>query len=545
MYLRDYLHDIPLKVLKAIANSLNVTVEYQARIKLINAIDKAFWDGTLTRSLLNSLSDDHRRLLSIIAFSYDVGVSEKEIIKKIEKIIGINKLKIKKLIDDLLSLSLIGGIKENDAIYFCPRGVAEQIRKIFIRDVIKLHDESLPIPSSSPPNLLEDIFSLLSLIYKEDISLTLAGKIKKAFLDRAFSGSPTCSNTRLHISKDFRNTFIINYLKERKLVSYDNRKAQTTKKLSGWLELSMTERFQDIVSYALSYTLQDDFTVIAFTGLLVELPAGSCFDIKKLAYFLHSSTMSQGGFPRLESRVLGILNVLTQLSLFSFIEDRFIMTITGEQFFRNKNLPFDDNISGFFTMQPNFEVILGLELDPRVRFKLELLASRKNRDIALTYVVTQEGINRARERGMSAEETISFFKEHSRNPVPQNVQFSIESWVKNYGSIYFEDVVLMRFRDANTCNSIAHIPEVSPYVKEQLSSTVLVISSEHIPVITSIIKNAGYQPEVYGITVQDNASSGGKFIPNNINKLREKNKLSEIHDNFIFPEHLLSTQGKQ
>ena len=545
MYLRDYLHDVPLKVLKVIANSLNVTVEYQARIKLINAIDKAFWYGTLIGRLLNSLSDDHRHLLSIIAFSYDVGVSEKALIKKIEKITGINKLKIKKLIDDLLSLSLVGGIKGDDAVFFCPRGVAEQIRKILIRDVIEPYDESYPIPSASSPNILEDIFSLLSLIYKKDISLTLMGRIKKAVLDRAFSGSPTCSNTVQHFPEDYRNTFIIDYLKEKKLVSFDNRKVQTTKNLSGWLELSMTERFQDIVSYALSHTLHDDFTIIALTGLLVESTAGSRFDIKKLAYFFHSNTLSQGGFPRLESKVLSILNIFTQLGLFSLIENRFIMTMTGERFFRNENLPFDDNISGFFTMQPNFEVIVGPELDPRVRFKLELLASKKNRDMALTYVVTQEGINRARERGMSIEDTLNFFKEHSRNPVPQNVQFSIESWAKDYGSIYFEDTVLMRFRDTNTCNSIAHMPEVAPYIKEQLSSTVLVISLEHIPIITSKIKNAGYQPEVYGITIQDNASSGGKFIPNNINKLLEKNKLPEIHNNFIFPEHLLSDQGKQ
>ena len=77
MYLRDYLHDIPLKALKAIAKSLNVTVEYQARIKLINGIDRAFWDGTLVERLLQEFSDDHRCLLSIIAFSYDIGVREK------------------------------------------------------------------------------------------------------------------------------------------------------------------------------------------------------------------------------------------------------------------------------------------------------------------------------------------------------------------------------------------------------------------------------------------------------------------------------------
>ena len=329
MYLRDYLHDIPLKVLKVIANSLNVTVEYQARIKLINAIDKAFWDGTLIGRLLNSLSDDQRHLLSIIAFSYDVGVSEKALIKKFEKITGINKLKIKKLIDDLLSLSLVGGIKGDDTIFFCPRGVAEQIRKILIRDVIEPYNESYPIPSASPPNLLEDIFSLLSLVYKKDISLTLMGRIKKAVLDKAFSGSPTCSNTVQHFSEDYRNTFIIDYLKEKKLVSFDNRKVQTTKNLSGWLELSMTERFQDIVSYALSHTLHDDFTIIALTGLLVESTAGSRFDIKKLAYFFHSNTLSQGGFTRLESKVLSILNIFTQLGLFSLIENRFIMTMPG------------------------------------------------------------------------------------------------------------------------------------------------------------------------------------------------------------------------
>ena len=95
MYLRDYLHDIPLKALKAIAQSLDVTVEYQARIKLINAIDRAFWDGTLTERLLNKLSNEHRRLLSIIAFSYNVGVGEKALIKKVEKVAGINRQKVK------------------------------------------------------------------------------------------------------------------------------------------------------------------------------------------------------------------------------------------------------------------------------------------------------------------------------------------------------------------------------------------------------------------------------------------------------------------
>ena len=207
MYLRDYLHDIPLKALKSIAVKLNVIVEYNARIKLINAIDKAFWDGTLVNRFLNDISDDHRRMLSIIAFS---------------------EQRLKEIIDDLISLCLVGGIAGDDNIYFCPRGVAEQIRSILIKNIAPYPDKSQPVPASSPPNLREDIFSFLALTYTEEITLTLMGRIKKAFLERAFSGSPTCNNFRMHLSEDHRNTFVVEYVRKRELVSFDHRKARTT-----------------------------------------------------------------------------------------------------------------------------------------------------------------------------------------------------------------------------------------------------------------------------------------------------------------------------
>ena len=80
MYLRDYLHDMPLKALKTIALQLDVQVEYEARIKLVNAVDRAFWDGTLVDRLLKGLTGDHHRLLSIIVFSYDIGLGRKSLL---------------------------------------------------------------------------------------------------------------------------------------------------------------------------------------------------------------------------------------------------------------------------------------------------------------------------------------------------------------------------------------------------------------------------------------------------------------------------------
>ncbi len=542
MYLRDYLHDIPLKALKAIAKKLDVSVKYEARIKLINAIDHSFWDGTLVEALVKNFSSDHRVLLAIIAFSYDSGISERAFGRKMEKIAGVKKARLSELLDDLISVSLVGGIRGEESRYFCPRGIAEKIRKMFIRDSIAFPDESQPIPTASASNLLEDIYSLLALTYKDTISLTLMGKIKKTLLDRAFAGSPTCSDTRLHFSGDYRDNFIVDYLRKRELLAFEKRRAHTTNRLSGWIDLSMTERLQDITSHAMTTVLQDNFTIVAVTGLLMEIPAGTGLDVQTFAHFLHEKTMAQGGYARLESRMLHFLNILCLLGLFSYAQDRYVMTTTGKLFFTNKSLPFDENVSIQFTTQPNFEIIAGPEIDPRIRFKLELLTTRKNRDMVLTFVINQEGIGRARERGMSPEEVIDFFRIHSRNPVPQNVQFSIESWIRAYGSIYFEDAVLMRFRDAETCQSVAHMPEVTSYIKEQLSDTVLTVSPNYVPAITAILKKALFQPDIYGSRLRDNSRSGVKFTVKTIASLNEDNRLPELHDNFIFPDYFFPNE---
>jgi len=545
MYLRDYLHDIPLKALKSIAEALDVTVEYQARIKLINAIDRAFWDKTLLEKLLKNLSEEHRQVLAVIAFSYDNGVNERALIKKIEKKNSVQKRKITDLLHDLISLALIGGIREHDNIYFCPRGIAEPVRKSFIQSELAVSSKTLPVPAPSPSNLMEDIFSLLALVYKEDVPLTLSGQIKKSVLDKAFDGSPTCGRNNGQLLEESRNAFIFEYLKNRELISFDLRKVRVTDTIYGWLELSMTERFQDVVAFALTQMFQDDSLFITVTGILAETSAGFKFTIKNVARFLHANTTSLGGIQRLETKVKEIFTILTQLGLFSHSGGGFVMTDNGARIFRNESLSLNDMISGTFIVQPNFEIIVGPELDPRVRFKLELLTSRVNRDMVTTYVVTHEGVTRARERGMSTDEVIQFFIRHSKNPLPQNVLFSIESWAKAYGSIFFEETVLMRFHDANTCRAVIHIPQIGLYVKEQLSPTVLIINHEHVKTITSVLKKAGYQPEINGSKLCENAANSIVFTPITINKLLDKNKMPEFYTDFIFPEYLLSGEEKK
>ncbi|MBN1291279.1 MAG: helicase-associated domain-containing protein [Candidatus Latescibacteria bacterium] len=536
MYLRDYLHDIPLKALKSIAKTLEVPVEYGARIKLINAVDRAFWDGTLTERLLEKLPEIDTRVISFLTFSFDAGIHEKELIRHTEKNVGVGDMEVKSALMRLLPLALVGGVKENDNLFFCPKGIDVQVRKILLKDLFSQSDSAYKIPSASPSNLIEDIFSFLAEAYKGKIPLTLMGKIKKTFLDRVYSGSATCSTFSPGITEEKRNSFISDYLKSRGLISYGRRKAYSSEKLSGWLQLTVTERLQDIVSYALKSVLQDEYTIIAFTGIMNETPAGAEFSSSALAQFLHTWTMAPGDLTRLEIQLRDMLSILYHTGLLAFRNNRFIMTISGERLFNGESLFWDESISDFFMVQPNFEVIVGPEIHPATRFKLELLTTRKNRDMVLTYDITQLGITRARERGMDTNSILRFFEQHSRTPIPQNVRFSIEKWAEAYGSIYFDKVTLMRFRDTAYCKSVMHLPDIRPFIKEQLTDTVIVISRDRVSKIIEILKKAGYQPELFGESPVQTTSAPETFKIHSINDIINETKMPAIHSEFIFPE---------
>jgi len=545
MYLRDYLHDIPLKALKNIAEVLDIEVEYRARIKLMNAIDRAFWDGTLTERLIDELSEDHVGVLSIIAFSYRAGVPERVLTRKAERL-GFprnRKKNVRELVHELIPLGLVGGIKDEENLFFCPEGVAEQVRKLLLIDDPTFREGESAASRFSPANLLEDIYSFLSSVNKQSLPLTLMGKVKKSALERIFGDSPTCRDDSLRFGVDRRNSFVMEYARERGLVRFGNREVRITPRLHGWLSLTMTERMHDIVSFALEHLLKDVYAVVSLAGLLRELQPEMRFGEAGLTRFLHTRTAAAGGEKRLGPRVRETLAVLNQLGILSVQDGGFSLTDPGMRLFRGEKLPMDEANGRYFTVQPNFEVVAGPELDPRTRFLLDLLADRKSRDTVLTFVVTQEGVARARERGMSTDDIMRFFRDHSRTPLPQNVSFSIESWANSYGSIFFENVTLMRCRTPEICESIVHTPDISSYILEQLSDTTLVVSSKHVQVITDHLKKAGFLPEAFGETVPDPVLSGEDFSPASIASMVEEHSLPDIHHSFVFPDHLLMEGG--
>jgi hypothetical protein len=213
------------------------------------------------------------------------------------------------------------------------------------------------------------------------------------------------------------------------------------------------------------------------------------------------------------------------------------MTGTGVRFFRGEQIPLDENISERFTLQPNFEVLAGPELDLRTRFTLELMSYRKSRDIVVTLVVNRNGVAQARERGLSASDIMCFFETRSRTPIPQNIRFSIESWANAFGSIRFEPVMLMRFNDSSICDSVMHMPEMRQHIRERLSDTVITVPSERIRIITGILRQSGFLPEIPGESVPDPARSGEKYHPSSIPEILSPYTLPDSCKKFLFPNN--------
>ncbi len=543
MHLRDYLHDIPLKALKTMADAVGVKVEYRARIKLMNAIDRLFWDGEIVDRLLDGLTVDRKLILSILAFSYRTGVTEQQILKKAEKIAGLGRRDALAILNGLMPYALAGGIDDDERRYFCPGGAAERVRSRLIGEngLVEKHPEEAV--ALSPTNLLEDMFAFLAHASKIGIPLTLIGRVRKVVLELIFKGSPTCVSGVPGISKDMRTNFILEYLRSRSLIESGNKELRATRMLDRWLTLSMTERLNDIVSFAYEYRVQDETTVVTLQGFLSELDPGDCFEPGRIAEFLHTQTAAPGGLKRISSRVRDFVFMLSHLGMLSVRGDMFSVTNTGWELFRGKRLSIDDAMGTHFTMQPNFDVIVGPELDPAVRFMLEILADRRSRDTVLTFKVSQEGVNRARERGMASDDIVRFFLDHSRTPVPQNVRFSLESWAERYGTLYFENVTLLRCRDTATMSRIVHLPELEPYIVEQLSDTAVVVSERQMQSITAILKREGFAPESFGEDQRTVSQDGDiRFEPRYADHTLREQSIAVDHARFIMPPELIDTE---
>jgi len=92
--------------------------------------------------------------------------------------------------------------------------------------------------------------------------------------------------------------------------------------------------------------------------------------------------------------------------------------------------------SGHVVVNPDFEVVLFPDQRAHdIIHQLDRFAERKMADALVHYQITPGSLRRGLAEGMSLDDILQLLRDRSRTPLPQNVEYSLESWARQGGLV--------------------------------------------------------------------------------------------------------------
>ena len=81
-------------------------------------------------------------------------------------------------------------------------------------------------------------------------------------------------------------------------------------------------------------------------------------------------------------------------------------------------------------------------------------------------------------KDMDADEILLFLEEHSRVPVPQNVEYSIREWAARVSFAWQREVVLLTTNDPAALDRVLEVDEVRRLLVDRVSPTAAALRSK-------------------------------------------------------------------
>lgn len=122
----------------------------------------------------------------------------------------------------------------------------------------------------------------------------------------------------------------------------------------------------------------------------------------------------------------------------------------------------------------DFEVLLFPEgRDDPLIHELDRFATRVKSENVYHYKLDRDSVTRAIAAGATAEEILAVLEHNARNPVPQNVTFSLAEWAERVRFVSVERVFLLSAKAPETIDQVADLASIRPLVLERLTPTTL------------------------------------------------------------------------
>ena len=129
-------------------------------------------------------------------------------------------------------------------------------------------------------------------------------------------------------------------------------------------------------------------------------------------------------------------------------------------------------------VNPDFEAII-FRHGPawRVAALLSRFAQRGKVDQTYHFRLTRQSVEGGVLRGMTGDSILQFLRDHTRTPIPQNVEYSIRDWAGHVRVARSFQGIVLEVKEPHTLDALMEDPKIKPYILRRLGPTLAFLRS--------------------------------------------------------------------
>jgi len=490
MRLRECLTQVPSGMLRKMAAryGLPYVGEYVPDIR--DSLIKYFLSPSTLHPLLESLADVESTALGLLALSDEDGLHRVRCHRQLRTLTGLSHEESRRQYVRLLRRGLVFQVKRGwEELYLVPNDLRRFVRTWTLEKLARkasvCERETIEARRVPPDLLVRQAHWFLAACKKGQPRITQQGRIYKRDQEDLFRhlGWPLPAVEASFFTLDNRHLepvqYLLSYFEWYGVIDGLDSRLRVRSRLDAWLAWEPAEKHASMVDYLYEYYMNSEAIQLVLDSL--ELAGGSWVEWRKLVESLAGYTVDAPARARLLSLVkddtsgfwLSPLPLAAGLGLVEVgvIEDSRAENGSTTENARPQRLALrwstaqpvaEEGFASDFYVQPTFEVLVPLTADYWLLWNLELVADLEKIDLMCQYRLSRESVYRALEWGLEGQELLGFLEDGARNELPQNVAFSLESWMEKYGGIRFTEGILVHCADqeaAETFRSLAPVRE--------------------------------------------------------------------------------------
>lgn len=146
-------------------------------------------------------------------------------------------------------------------------------------------------------------------------------------------------------------------------------------------------------------------------------------------------------------------------------------------------------------VQPDFEILAPLEINPGLFFELATFADLKSADRAFIFKLNERTLYRGFLKGRRFEDVLGLLEKHSKYPLPPNVRTYLEEWGARMGQVYLERGLLVRCLKEELSGQLKAFLEARGWLIEEIAPGVFLIPENLVRLCLLELEKAGFFPQ--------------------------------------------------